>query len=80
MLADLIIWGIASLPGVIMGCVASVLRFNINLNITVQSCLVIVLTQFTMICIGFCIAYWLPPNTMALATQVIMIGGLLFRL
>lgn len=78
LLADLIIWGIASLPGVIMGCVASVLRFNINLNITVQSCLVIVLTQFTMICIGFCIAYWLPPNTMALATQVIMIGGLLF--
>ena len=33
LLADLIIWGIASLPGVIMGCVASVLRFNINLNI-----------------------------------------------
>lgn len=78
LLADIIIWGIASLPGVIMGCVASMLRFDINLNITVQSCLVILLTQFTMICIGFCIAYWLPPNAMALATQVIMIGGLLF--
>ena len=36
------------------------------------------LTQFTLICIGFCIAYWLPPSAMALATQVIMIGGLLF--
>lgn len=78
LLADIIIWGIASLPGVIMGCIASVLRFDINLNITGQSCLIILLTQFTMICIGFCIAYWLPPNVMALATQVIMIGGLLF--
>ena len=33
------IWGIASVPGVIMGCIASVLRFDINLNITGQSCL-----------------------------------------
>ena len=70
--------GIASVPGVIMGCIASVLRFDINLNITGQSCLIILLTQFTLICIGFCIAYWLPPSAMALATQVIMIGGLLF--
>lgn len=79
LLADIIIWGIASVPGVIMGCIASVLRFDINLNITGQSCLIILLTQFTLICIGFCIAYWLPPSAMALATQVIMIGGLLFH-
>lgn len=78
LLADIIIWGIASVPGVIMGCIASVLRFDINLNITGQSCLIILLTQFTLICIGFCIAYWLPPSAMALATQVIMIVGLLF--
>lgn len=78
LLADIIIWGIASLPGIIMGCVACTLRFDINLNITVQSCFIILLTQVTTICIGFCIAYWLPPNAMALATQVIMIGGLLF--
>lgn len=78
LISDIVIWGIASLPGVIMGCIASVVRFNVNLNLTVQSCLVILFTQLTMICIGFCIAYWLPPNAMALATQVIMIGGLLF--
>lgn len=78
LLSDIIIWGIASIPGIIMGCIASRLRFDINMNITIQSCLIIVFTQLTTICIGFCIAYWLPPNVMALATQVIMIGGLLF--
>lgn len=78
LLSDIIIWGIASVPGVIMGCIASVLRFDIKLSITGQSCLMILLTQFTLICIGFCIAYWLSPSAMALTTQVIMIGGLLF--
>lgn len=78
LLADIIIWGIASLPGVITGSITAVLRFDISLNITVQSFLIILLSQFTTICIGFCIAYWFPPNVMALATQMIMIGGLLF--
>lgn len=78
LLADIIIWGIASLPGIVMGCIAAVLRFNIVLNINALSCIVILISQFTMICIGFCIAYWLPPNAVALATQLIMIGGLLF--
>ena len=31
-----------------------------------------------MVLIGFSLAYWLSANTMALATQIIMIGGLLF--
>lgn len=78
LLADIIIWGIASLPGIVMGCIAAVLRFDITLNINFFSCIIILLSQFAMICIGFCIAYWFPPNAMALATQVIMIGGLLF--
>lgn len=61
-----------------MGCIAAVLRFDISLNITLQSCTIILLSQFTTICIGFCVAYWFPPNIMALVTQIIMIGGLLF--
>lgn len=76
--ADIIIWSIASLPGVIMGCIATILRFNINIDITPLSCAMILISQVTMICVGFSIAYWLPPNAMALATQLIMIGGLLF--
>ncbi|WP_100332620.1 ABC transporter permease [Bacillus xiapuensis] len=78
LLSDIIIWCIASLPGVFMGCLAAMLRFDINVYITPLSCLIIVVAQITMICIGFAIAYCLPPNIMALATQLIMIGGLLF--
>ncbi len=78
LLADIIIWNIAALPGMVMGCAAAMLRFGIELNINLISCFVVLLSQFTMICIGFSIAYWLPPNGMALATQLIMIGALLF--
>ena len=78
LLADIIIWSIASLPGIIMGCVAAFLRFDIKMYINPLSCIIIIIIQVTMISIGFSIAYWLPPNAMALATQLIMIGGLLF--
>jgi ABC-2 type transport system permease protein len=78
LLADIVIWCIASLPGVFMGCLAAIVRFDISLNITPLSILIILIAQTTMICIGFAIAYSLPPNAMALATQLIMIGGLLF--
>lgn len=63
---------------VFMGCLAAILRFDITLTITPLSIAIILIAQITMICIGFAIAYLLPPNAMALATQLIMIGGLLF--
>ena len=78
LLSDIIIWGVAALPGIAVGCIVSALRFDISININILNILLIIFALFTMICIGFCIAYWLPPNVMALATQVIMIGGLLF--
>lgn len=76
--ADIAIWCVASLPGVFMGCLAAILRFDITLDITLLSFLIIVIAQLTMICIGFAIAYAFPPNVMALVTQLIMLGGLLF--
>lgn len=78
LIADIIIWSIASLPGIIVGCIAANLRFDINIHVTLLSCIIILISQITMICIGFSIAYWLSPNSMALVTQLIMIGGLLF--
>lgn len=78
LLSDIIIWWIASLPGIFMGCVAAMLRFSLEIYFTPLSFLIITITQITMICIGFAIAYSLTPNTMALVTQLIMLGGLLF--
>jgi ABC-2 type transport system permease protein len=77
-LADVVIWSLASLPGVIMACFAAVMRFRMHLYISPLSISIILLAQVTMILIGFTLAYWLSANVMALATQVIMIGGLLF--
>ncbi|OLS06069.1 ABC transporter [Lacticaseibacillus casei] len=77
-LADVIIWSLASIPGVIMSCIAATSRFHVDLYVSPISITVIVLAQITMVLIGFSLAYWLSANAMALTTQVIMIGGLLF--
>ncbi|GHP13612.1 ABC transporter [Lentilactobacillus fungorum] len=77
-IADTIIWGVAALPGIVMGGIAAVIRFKIHLYISPTSILVIIISLATMILIGFSLAYWLPTNIMSLITQVIMIGGLLF--
>ncbi len=77
-IADAIIWEVAAIPGIAMSFLASYVRFNITLNITLLSILIILLSQLTMVLIGFSIAYWFSTNTVALVTQMIMIGGLLF--
>ena len=77
-LSDILIWGTVSLPGVAMSCIAANLRFDLTIHISFYGVLIILLAQICMICIGFSIAYWLSSNMVALATQVIMIGGLLF--
>lgn len=76
--ADTIIWSIAALPGIVMGGISSLLRFKIPLYISPVSILVIFASLIAMILIGFSLAYWLPTNVLALVTQIIMIGGLLF--
>lgn len=78
LLADIIIWEAVSVPSVIIGCVAAMLRFGLSFHFTLQAFFIILLSQLTTICLGFCAAYWFPPNMVALVTQIIMIGGLLF--
>jgi len=77
-LGDVIIWSLASLPGVLMGFIASSLRFDLTVDVGLLGILAIILIQVTMISIGFAIAYWLTPNTVSMVTQLIMIGSLLF--
>lgn len=72
LISDFIIWGMASLPGVFMSFLAAYLRFSM------KALAILSLIQLCMISIGFALAYWLTPNVVGLATQIIMIGGLLF--
>ncbi|MFI3213990.1 MAG: ABC transporter permease [Eubacteriales bacterium] len=77
-LADVLIWGMASLPGIIMSLVAGIIRFDIDLNITLYDVFILAIILICLILIGFCIAYLFEPNMTSLITQVIMIVTLLF--
>ncbi|WP_084252884.1 ABC transporter permease [Devriesea agamarum] len=78
LLADAVVWSLAALPGIAVGMLAAAFRFG--LDIQVNACIVAVVlgAQFTVVSIGYAIAFWLPLNVTSLVTQVVMIGGLLF--
>ena len=78
LISDFIIWGMASLPGVFMSFLAAYLRFDVQIRFSMKALAILSLIQLCMISIGFALAYWLTPNVVGLATQIIMIGGLLF--
>ena len=78
LLADIIIWGLTALPGIVMSIIASMLRFQVSPHISLSGISALIISLVSLICIGFCIAYWLPPTTVSLVTQLIMFGGLLF--
>lgn len=78
LISDFIIWGMASLPGVFMSFLAAYLRFDVQIRFSMKALAILSLIQLCMISIGFALAYWLTPNVVGIATQIIMIGGLLF--
>lgn len=78
LLADAVVWSIAALPGVAIGMLAAALRFGLSVQVDILTVVAILGAQFTAVSIGYAIAFWLPLNATAMATQVIMIGGLLF--
>ncbi|MCL1935208.1 MAG: ABC transporter permease [Defluviitaleaceae bacterium] len=77
-LSDLIIWGSAALPGIIISIIAVISRFGIVIHISITSIFIIIISLATMILIGFTVAYYLKPNVVGMVTQLIMIISLLF--
>lgn len=78
LLADAVVWSLAALPGIAVGMLAAFLRFGLEIHIDLFTVAAILGAQFTAVSIGYAIALWLPIGATSLATQVIMIGGLLF--
>ncbi len=78
LLADAAVWSVAALPGIAIGMIAAAIRFSLDIHIDVFTIAVVIGAQFTMVSIGYAIAFWLPLNAASLVTQIIMIGGLLF--
>lgn len=76
--ADATVWSLAALPGIVVGILAAVLRFGLEIHVGPLLFAAIIGAQITSVGIGYAIAFWLPVNATALVTQVIMVGGLLF--
>ncbi len=76
--SDLFVWGMISLPGVFVSTIIGSISFDMNIQFGIISGVSVFFVIVSLILFGFSIAYLLPPNMMALVTQLIMIGGLLF--
>lgn len=76
--ADLLIWGLLCLPGIITSLLISHFAFGLSVDFGILSLLALLLIVFSLLSLGFAIAYIFPANVVSLATQLIMIGGLLF--
>lgn len=78
LLSDLLIWGLLCLPGILSSILISKFGFGLDVSIGINSILSVLLIIFSLLLVGFAIAYILPSNVVSLVTQLIMIGGLMF--
>lgn len=78
LISDLLIWGLISLPGVFVCILIGSINFDMQIHFYFIGICSLLFVIFSLLLLGFAIAYILPPNIMTLITQFIMIGGLLF--
>jgi len=78
LLADVTTWVIIALPGIIVSIIISSLQADMAITVDFFAMSSMLLAVFALTFVGFSIAYMLPSNVVALITQVIMLGGLLF--
>lgn len=78
LLADLLIWGLLCLPGILSSLLISRFGFGLSVYWGFVPLISILLIIFSLLSLGFLIAYLFPINIVSLMTQLIMIGGLLF--
>jgi len=76
--ADLTTWLVTGLPGLVLGLVTAVLRFDLRLHVSwlvVPAMLLVALTATT---VGFALAYALPPAITNLVSQALIFVALMF--
>lgn len=78
LLSDLLIWGLIPIPGVFFCMIIGAINFNMKIYLDFLGMFSLLFVIWSLLLLGFAIAYLLPPNVMTLITQVIMIVGLLF--
>lgn len=78
LVSDLLVWTLLALPGMVLGVVAGVLRFDIDLSPTPWLVPGALLVSLTAAAVGYAMASLLPPALAMLMTQALVFVVLLF--
>lgn len=76
--ADLTIWLVTGSPGLLLGLLTAVLRFDLELRVSPLVVAAVLLVALTATTAGFALAYAAPPATTSLVTQALVFVALMF--
>ena len=76
--ADLTVWMLIVLPGVIFAVILGAWAFGLSLDVSLAIVPAILLVALTSAAVGYAMASVLPPLIAMLITQVLLIGVLVF--
>ena len=78
LLADLTVWAVIVLPGVVFAVAVAAFRFNLDLSVTPLVVPAFLLVTLTASCVGYAIASVMPPMLTTLLTQALVVFVLMF--
>lgn len=78
LVADLLVWTMLALPGMVLGVLAGALRFGVDLSLAPWLVPAALLVSLTAAAVGYAMASLLPPTLAALLTQALVFVVLLF--
>ncbi len=76
--ADLALWTIIALPGMVLGVVAGAAKFHVALSLSPWLPVAVLVVSLTSACVGYAIACLMPPQVAQLISQVLVFVVLLF--
>ncbi|MFI7600848.1 ABC transporter permease [Actinoplanes sp. NPDC049681] len=76
--ADLTTWLVTGAPGLLLGLLTAVLRFDLRLRVSPLVVAAMLLVALTATTAGFALAYAAPPATTSLVTQALVFVALMF--
>ena len=76
--ADILVWAVLAIPGIIAGGVAAKLKFGFDVNLNIGAIAVVFALQVVMAVLGFMLAYWIPAAFLTIVTQTIVFMVMLF--
>lgn len=78
LISDLLVWTLLALPGMVVGLIAGVLRFDVTLSMSPLVAVVALLISLTAASVGYAVATLLPQVLAQMVTQLLVFVVLLF--